>query len=223
MNDIILSMGGQPVANPDDFSAKIRSRKAGDRLELELIRKGKPDKAEVTLTERPDDLRAPFDQEAMFEGMPEAHAERLRRLFGQNLQGFGADHLGLLPDQRFDDTFRMMRESMDRALGEGMAIPPIQQGKDGGVRFQQNSTIRLMDSEGSVEIRSADGHTQVKVRDTANGIVWEGPWNTEEDKKAAPEQIRRRIERMNVGSANGAGFTFRFGNRGSTPDDTIDN
>jgi serine protease Do len=215
VNDIILSLDGAPVADPDAFSEKIRGHKAGDRLNLELIRKGKPEKAQVTLTERPAELNAHLAPEPFLDGLPQAQADRLRSLIEQNLQGFGADHLGILPDPNFDNTFRMMRERMNRAFEED--IPPITQGEDGGIRFQQNSTVRLMDDDGSVEIRSSDGDTQVTVRDTANKIVWQGPWNSGKDKEAAPQDVRQRIDRVNVGSANGRGFTFRFGKLGGNP------
>jgi serine protease Do len=220
VNDIILSLDGAPIANSDAFSGMIRSRKAGVRLELELIRKGKPDKASVTLTERPAELNAHLGAEPFLEGLPKAQADRLRGLIEQNLQGFGADHLGILPDQHFENTFRMMRERMNRAFEE--EIPPIIQGKDGGIRFQQNSNVRLMDNQGSVEIRSADSDTEVTVRGTDNKIVWQGPWNTDKDKEAAPQDVRERIDRVNVGSENGKGFTLRFGKLGRDPD-IIDN
>lgn len=220
VNDIILSLDGAPVGDPDAFSERIRAHKAGDRMDLEIIRKGKPDKAEVTLTERPAELNAHLAPEPFLHGLPQAQAGRLRGLIEQNLQGFGADHLGISPNQEFENTFRMMRERMNRAFEE--EIPPIIQGDDGGIRFQQNSTVRLMDNEGSVEIKSSDGDTQATVRDTANRIVWQGPWNSDKDKEAAPQDVRERIARANVGSANGKGFTFRFGKPGGDPD-TIDN
>lgn len=220
VNDIILSLDGTPVGDPDAFSEKIRIYKAGDTLELSLIRKGKPDKANVTLTERPAELNAHLAPESLFQGLPQAQADRLRGMIEQNLQGFGTDPLGITPDQEFENTFRMMRERMNRAFEN--EIPPSNPGNDGGIHFQQNSTIRLMDNEGSVEIKSSDGDTQVIVRDTANNIVWQGSWNTDKDKEAAPQDVRERIDRLNVGSMNGKGFTFRFGKLGGKPD-TIDN
>jgi membrane-associated protease RseP (regulator of RpoE activity) len=209
VNDIILTVNGTRVTDPSLFSEKIRAFKAGDKLEIELIRKGKPDKAHVTLTERPAELGGHLESEPFLGGLPKAQADRLRGLMQQNLQGFGADQLGILPDQPFDNTFRRMREQMNRALE--LEVPPITQGEDGGVRFQQNSTIRLMDNEGSIEIKSSNGDTRVTVRDTANNAIWQGPWNSDKEKEAAPKDIRERIDRVNVGSANGKGFTFRFG------------
>jgi serine protease Do len=212
VNDIILSLDGTPVADSDAFSEMIRSRKVGDKLTLEIIRKGEAENREVTLTERPAELDAHLAPDPFMGGLPQNQAERLRQMMQQNLQGFGADHLGILPEQHFENSFRMMREQMNRAFEH--QIPPITQGEDGGIQFQQNSTIRLMDGDGSLEIKSASGDTRVIVRDRANQIVWEGPWNSDTDKEAAPEDIRERIARVNLGSANGRGFTFRFGQPG---------
>lgn len=220
VNDIILSIDGAPVGDPDAFSEEIRSHKAGDKLNLEIIRKGKPDKAEVTLTERPAELGAHLAPDSFLEGLPRTQADRLRELMEQQMQGFGMSSPGISPDQEFDKAFRMMRERMNRAFEN--EIPPLTQDGDGGIRFQQNSTIRVMDNEGSVEVKSSDGDTNVTVRDTANNIVWQGSWNTDKDKEAAPPDVRERIDRMNVGSGNGKGFTFRFGKPGGKPD-IIDN
>lgn len=220
VNDIILSLDGHAIADPDDFTAKIRDRKSGDRVKVDLIHNGKPAKVEVTLTERPEELNAQAGREPFLEGIPKAHADRLRGLIEENLQSFGNGPQGILPDRQFEETFRMMRERMNRALDEDM--PPLIQGADGGIRFQQNSTIRLMDNDGSVEIRSSDGDTEVIVRDTANKTVWSGPWNSDEDKDSAPKDVRERIDRVNAGSATGKGFSFRFGKLRPEPD-TIDN
>jgi len=213
VNDIITGLDGKPVANPETFSSVIRDRKAGDRLKIDLIHKGNPAKIEVTLTERPADATAQMEAEPHLKGIPKIHADRLRGLIDQNLGAFGPGKLGVFPDSQFEDSFRQMRDRMNRNSGE-------EPEPGGGIRFQQNSTIRLMDGDGSVEINSSGGDTQVKVRDKGNKIVWSGPWNTEEDKAAAPGDIRGRIDKVKVG--NGTGFSFRFGKSHGGPD-TIDN
>jgi hypothetical protein len=218
VNDIILSLDGTLTRDPDAFSAAIRNSKVGDRMKVDLIHKGKPAKVEVALTERPAELNAQLDHEPFPDGAAKAHADRLRGLMEQNLQSLGNGHRSVFPDQHFENTFRMMRERMNRAFEE--EIPPMQPDANGGIRFQQNSTIRLMDNDGSVEIKSSAGNTDVAVRSTANKVVWAGPWNTEEEKGAAPKEIRSRIDRVNSGS--GSGFSFRFGRPRSEPD-TIDN
>lgn len=196
VNDIITGLDGKPVANPEAFTAAIRERKPGDQLTIGLIRKGKPANIEVTLGNRPADATAHMAPLPYLEGMPEGQADRLRGLFEENSGAFGP---GAFPDARFEETFRQMRKRMNRALGEDA-------GQEFG--FQHNSSIRLMDGEGSVEIKTSGGEAEVKVRDKGNKVIWSGPWNTEEDKAAAPAEIRQRIDRVKPG---GTGFSFRFG------------
>ncbi len=211
VNDIILSIGGTAVGNPENLSSIVRERKPGDRVALSLIHKGKSAKMEVTLTERPADLVSGIRQEPMLEGIPQAHADRLRGLIERNLGAFDG---AAFPDDRMEDSLRMMQERMNRAMGG--SIPQLQPDGNGGITIQQNSTITMMDNQGSIEIRSSSGNTEVTVRDEKNETVWSGPWNSEEDKTAAPKNIRERIEK--VDSGNGTGFHFRFGKpRGNAP------
>lgn len=216
-NDIVVRINGKAVADPDAFSALIRECKVGDLLKFDLIHKGKPAELEVTLAKRPADATAQSDSEPMLEGIPKIHADRLRGLIEENLGAFGGGSNGAFPDKQFEETFRLMRERMNRAMTEEIQPAP---GNGGGAGFQQNSTIRLMDGEGSVEIKTSDGDTNVTVRGKDNKVEWAGPWNTDTDKDAAPEAIRQRVENIQLGSGNG--FSFRFGGLPGKPD-TIDN
>lgn len=218
VNDIITTLNDKPIADPEALTSAIRSHKAGDRITVGLIQKGKAAKAEVTLTPPPADETAQLESEPFLEGIPKIHADRLRDLIEQNLDAFDPGGQGASPERQFEDTFRQMRQRMNRALSD--QVNPTPRGDGAGTQFQQNSTIRLMDAEGSVEINTSEGDTQVKVRGKDNQIVWSGPWNTEADKDAAPKDIRARIEGVNSGSGNG--FSFRFGRLRGGPD-TIEN
>ena len=103
---------------------------------------------------------------------------------------------------------RQMREQMGKAM-EGLKVPEIPQ--QGGIEIHQGATFRLMDDQGSIELKSNDGGKEITVRDKEQNITWTGPWDTEQDKAAAPEDIRRRVERLNFD--NGAnGFRLHFRN-----------
>lgn len=208
VNDIIVKVGGQTVDSPEALSSTVRSAKIGDKMPIELIHKGKPEIVEVTLTERPADLLSGGNQDLMLEGLPKLHAEQLRKLMEKNLRGF--------PGEGFN------REDLFRGFGfpDLQEFPDLGQGQAEGSTIQQSSTVRVMDNDGSIEIRTSDGATDVTVRDAKNETVWSGPWNTEEDKAAAPADIRQRVEKVNSGKR---GFSFRFRNGKSGKPDTIDN
>jgi len=205
-HDIILSIADEPVGSSDDVTAKVRKHKVGDRIALELIHKGKPSRVEVTLTERPaDDNLALREHQPLLDGMLEEQAEHMRQLLDRNLKGLDQLFLeqGMLPDDRMNGAFQMLRDRMNKNLIE----PPDLQMREGG--FNQ-STMRLNDGQGSVEIKTVDGITEVTVRDTDDNVTWTGNWTTEEDKAAAPPEIRERIEGI---QENRNGFSFRFGIR----------
>ncbi|MFD2256647.1 S1C family serine protease [Luteolibacter algae] len=214
INDIILNIDGAEINSPETLSSIVRGHKTGDRLSIDLIHKGKPAKVEVTIGNRPADHVAQLNQEPLLEGLPKAHADRLRGLIEQNLEAFGAGNASAFSDPQLQNTFRMMREQMNHSLEE--AVPPILQDKKGGISFQQSSTVRMMDNNGSIEIKSNGDVSEVTVRDTDNKIVWSGPWNTEEDKLAAPEDIRSRIDKVKSGT--GGGLNLRFRKLDSKPD-----
>ena len=98
----------------------------------------------------------------------------------------------------------MLRERLNQAMGGEKKINPEQAPN---LQFHRKNTIR--DHEGSVEIKSSGENAEVVVRNKANEIVWSGPWDTEQDKAAAPDNIRERIEKLNI--QMGKGFSLRLG------------
>lgn len=218
VNDIITALDGKPVVDPEALSSVIRNLRAGDSTEVALIHKGKAGTVKVTLGSTPGDATAQFESEPFLEGIPKVHADRLRGLIEENLQGLNPGRLGAFPDEEFENAFRQMRERMNREFGD--QPDPAPRGNREGMGFSQNSTIRLMDGDGSVEISSSGGDTRVKVLGRDNKVIWSGPWNTDADKDAAPADVRERIDKVKSGS--NSGFSFRFGNLGGAPG-TVDN
>lgn len=208
-NDIILNINETVVNDTEAFSTKIRSQKIGDKLKLKTIQKGKPKDIEVTLTERPAGQIAEIpDQKPLFDGVPDADAMRLRNMIERNLDALGQNGFEemLAPDAPADERLRMLRERMNRALGDAPQVAP---GDAPKIQLQQQSTIRMMDNQGSVEVKTTGENTEVTVRNPANEIVWSGPWDTEQDKAAAPDDIRLRIDKINI--KNGGGIKLRMG------------
>lgn len=208
-NDIILKINETAINDPEAFGTKIRDLKIGDKLKLKTIQRGNPTDIEVTLTERPFGQLAEIpNQEPLLEGLPDAQALRLKDLIERNLGALGKNGLKemLVPDVRADEKLQMLRDLMNHAMGDEQKIHPDQ---STNIPFQQQSTIRMIDNDGSVEIKSSGESTEVIVRDKSNAEIWSGPWDTEPDKAAAPDDIRERIEKLNI--KKGKGFSFRFG------------
>jgi membrane-associated protease RseP (regulator of RpoE activity) len=209
-NDIILSINETAINNPEAFSAKIHELNIGEKLKLKTIQNGKPTEVEVTLGERPaaPAIAGFFDQQPMLDGLPDEQAMRLRDLIEKNMNAFGQNGLEemLIPDARLDGAFNMLREQMNQALQE---IPEPRADREPDIQLQQKSTIRIMDNQGSIEFKSNGESSEVTVRDPDNKILYSGPWDTEQDKAAVPDELRERIDQLNI--QKGKGFSLRLG------------
>jgi hypothetical protein len=122
--------------------------------------------------------------------VPQELAERVREVIQGNIGKLNLEIDGA--DAQLDDAVLKMKKRFERAMKElDASTPPDQR----GLRLEKGTTIRLMDDQGSIELRSNDNGRKITVRDKDNQLVWKGPWDTAEDKAAAPEGIRERVER----------------------------
>lgn len=194
VNDIITRVGDQPVGSHQELSQIVSGRKPGDSLHLEIIHKGKKAGLDVTLGTRPegiDNLQPnPLIEGLPLDGVPKEMADRIRGAIKGNLGGIELHFGDLNPDAIAPKNIEEMRKQL-RKMRElkGLGAMPD---------FQTSSSTRMMDNEGSVEMKSTNGGKEVTLRDKNNEVTWSGPWDTEQDKAAAPENVRERIKRLNL-------------------------
>ena len=202
-NDLLLKVDGKAVGSQRELREAVVARAPGDEVQVELIHRGKPATKAVKLGERPDFGLA--GGAIPLEGLAEEQAKRVREAIEQNmraLEGLKGGDGEALPDALKQLEKRM--QFMFRGLGDG---------DEGGIQFQNSASVRMADDEGSVELQSKDGSKQIRVRDNQGEIQWEGPWDTEQDKAAAPDDIRKRIDRLNIGMIEdneGGGLRLRI-------------
>lgn len=221
VHDVITRIGGQPVATSEDLSRKINQLKAGEKVSLDLIQKGKKVVMDVTLGARPPELAAPqikpleqLDQ-LNLDGVPQELAERVRRMIEGNLGDQPLDFGQGIHDAapQFQEAMRDIKQRMEQAM-QGIQMPEFQD--QGGIQVQQGATFKLMDEQGSVELKSIHDGKEITVRDKDQQVVWSGPWDTAQDKAAAPEDIRQRVEKLDFDN-NGNGLQMRF--KGLNPEE----
>ncbi|RYD24879.1 MAG: hypothetical protein EOP87_25395 [Verrucomicrobiaceae bacterium] len=123
----------------------------------------------------------------------------------------GAD-LDQLP-QEMKNAIEEMRKRMEGAVAGDKAVPGAELQAEGKV--QNESTIRMRDNEGSVEVKSRNGAKEVTVRDHQDNVVWSGPWDTAQDQDGAPGSVRQRIDGLNLDTTfKGPGMRLRMGRQG---------
>lgn len=200
--DVITRLGGKPVDSPEEFSRLIAANKPDEEVTIDLIQEGKASTKNVKLEIRPG--RAEGNLPGQFDNLDlgnleEDQARRIRDMIDERLRG-------IREQQR--DIEKQLNFSEPRGGGGGGFK---------GFQFKSDATFRLMDEKGSVEMKSSDGSKVITVRDRDNNVTWSGPWDTDQDKDAAPKDVRERIDKFKLeDNLRGNGFRLRFG---QGPDD----
>ena len=215
-NDIITHIGGQAIQSPDELTRKVATHQPGEKIRVAIIRKGKSQDLDVTLGQRPNNFAEaapePRDAKPDLNAIPNELRERARQMLGENFgereMNFEQQLQGMFPE--VNDAMKQMRQHMENAM-RNLEAPKIT--RERGIQLQQGTTFRLSDEKGCVEIQTNNGSKEVTVRDADQKVAWSGPWDTAQDKAAAPEAVRQRIEALNIDSCfRSNGFSLRFGN-----------
>ncbi len=203
VNDIITKVAGKSVGSPEEITRQISSHHAGEGITLDLIHEGQPSKIEVTLGNRPAEIASndpqPLDPQDL-NNLPDDLAGRVRGAIAGNIGGLHFQLGGLNdPDiqQMQEDAKHLLKQklkskmrSFSQPSGPGTSQPQI----------QSTSNIKMMDDQGSVEVKSSNDKKNVTVHDSQGNVVWSGPWNSEQDRNNAPPDIRKRVESLNLDS-----------------------
>jgi serine protease Do len=220
-NDIVTKVAGKAVGSHDGLRDSISGNKPGDEIELDYIHRGETRTAKLALGKAPahqgqiagGDVR-PLDR-LMLDGMPQDQARRIREAIEQNLRSFEDDQGNELMDPGLA-IGRGMHQRMQRMLqGMEMQMQELDSAEPGiNIGGSSSSSIRMLDENGSVEIKSKDGDKQVRVFGKDGKVQWEGPYNTDKDKEAVPDDVRERIDRLNIDmDFKGNGIRLQMGPR----------
>ena len=194
-NDILLSFDGRQISTPLDLRDAVRECQVGDEVAVDLIRKGQKVEELVTLEKRPDGLPG---------FVPGKRNEPRRGGMGQLRQVWpGAEEF---PDGAREqmDRLRNMIDEEFNGIGLGLKLNEMLQGDlpdgDGQVDIDMNaeSSVTWSDGQGTITMKMKDGQTEVLVRDNKGDVVYDGPWETDQDKAAVDSKVRERIENMGV-------------------------
>ncbi len=81
--------------------------------------------------------------------------------------------------------------------------PQVRVDQDGAVTTWNTAQARVVvkDENGEIEVRTEDGHRTVVAKNPAGETVFTGPVDTEEQRRALPEPVRKVLERIRVQSS----------------------
>ncbi len=208
-NDVILRVAGREIGSAKAISEEITNHQPGDTVTIDLIHKGKQAKLDVTLGIKPAAIAALEPQQLdprNLDGLPKELADRIRQAIEGNLGGMDLK----LGDEglQIEDAIRDMKKRMEGAMGKNF-LPP--EAANDQPQIQGAATVRIKDQQGSVEVKSKDGGKEVTIRDHQENITWSGPWDTAQDRAAAPEDVRQRVQSLNLDTNfNGGGLRLQI-------------
>jgi len=214
-HDVITELDGQKIGSQEDLRQAVLAHEPGDEVVVKYLHKGKAEVKKITLGERAEfqGWAAPrINQWEQRGGMPEAQNKLMRERMLKHM-----DQMKLQFEQGGIEL--ELQDLLDNAQN---AVPQGKQGDRGvGARVKNfnfgGTSITMMDENGAVTMKTVNGKKNVIVKNKEGKVVFDGPYQTEQDKAAVPDDIRERLERMDFGRNAGGGFRLRVGPGGIMP------
>lgn len=230
--DVLTQLNDQKLTDPDQLATLVRSFGKDAEVSLTLIRKGQEQKLSLKIGERlmPErreaDARTPSIPRE-FERSRGDVEERMRRMQEQ-IQQRGKEMQERM--QKFHERMREWQKNPSSPtpdapdLGDLTAHPEpgprdlLHEAGPGGapeVRVKQgdgtttwntaNAHVVVRDGTGSMEVNSTDGKRTATAKDADGKVIFTGPIDTDEQRAALPEEVRKKLEKIHTRSRVGGG------------------
>ena len=206
--DVIKQLNDQLVGNPEHLAALVRHFGKDADVTLLVQRKGAEQKIALKIGERLMAEPAPFRSVDLFGGM---------RVPGAGNQEFGRPNEG--PRRDGENSFRGPRNppngpdgppprpSDDRFREGAPGGPPPRaesfQNQTGTTRNTATARATLKDANGEIELRSDNGKRTLTAKNPKGEKVFDGPIDTEEQRKSVPAEFRKMLEQVEAHSRPG--------------------
>lgn len=209
--DILLDIGDIPISTAADIQKALEKHKPGDEVNLHIIRASKEQDIKATLGQLPKGLTKidgiMGDPSSPLEQVPQGNRPGLRPRGGMpNLPDFpdfqeefaeleqqmnefmqGAGNSGALR-KRHQQQIQEMLNMLDNGFSQDINISP-------GIG-SASSFFRIVDNGLSITIKQNNGSTSVQATDQKGKVIFEGPYNTEEEKNNVPSEVQAVLKNV---------------------------
>ena len=199
-HDILLKLDDQILIEQRQLAVLVRGHKEGEEVTLTYLRAGKPVTAKVKLAKH----EVPKTTMLFNPAMPGAGGA-----FGQH-QGFGPGMgAGNFEVQVMPPDAAGNRDDVNRVLSliDGAGAPGqrrINIARAGGPGDRNisvtvntgNSRIIADDDKGSLELTIKEGKKHLLAKNAKGEPLFAGPVNTPEERRALPDDVRERLEKL---------------------------
>jgi len=194
-DDVLVRLDDQLLINMHQLGVLVRARHEGDEVKLTVVRGGKELTVKAKLAVR--DL---FRHANMFfrNGDPSGDTFDIMQSSSDSLLP-GLAQLRELPGigpEGARDVLRMIEHERGNFMtGPGVHIIG-RSGKGSTIVDLPKSNISYSDDEGSIEIKVDEGKRHLTVKDAKGTVAFDGPINTDEERKKLPPQVSKRLEKI---------------------------
>lgn len=216
-NDVIVKLGDISLSGPQSVTEALTDKVPGDKVTAVFYRKGKRETADITLDggtlSAEEILAAQGDPRTQPRVVPSVRRQMAppagmagRSALPQrilDMQQMMDDFLkdSAIDDSRMDDIISRMdltpgAAQMLRSLQglHQMPMPPMGKVSGGG---HSSSSVQMSDAKGTIVVSSSSQTgTTVHVTDASGKVLYSGPYNTQEEKEAVPEDVRERLKNI---------------------------
>jgi len=189
-DDVLTKLDDQVLVNQQQLGVLVRAKKEGDEVKLTVIRGGKEMTVKARLaTHEVPKMAANF----LYHNGPGGFGGTMA------LPSGGFDQLRGLPGmdgEHARDVLRMIgRDHRNFLATPGVRVLGFK-GKGSTILDLPNSNISYSDDDGSIDIKSEDGKRTLTVKDAGGKVTFEGPINTEEERKKLPPEVMKQLEKL---------------------------
>ena len=221
--DVLTKFNDQQLVDSGQFSTLVRALKKDTEASLTLVRKTQEQKVTVKIDERLLPERRPFPSPGGFpggdmrhmqgdfdRGQMDSHRQDRMRAYGEKMREFqdrmkdwqknpsaekpkppeppiGGGDASIQPED-------ILREVRPGGVARIRLLRP-----DGAVTYNMaNARLVMKDDSGEVELTMHDGKRSLVARNAQGETIFDGPIDTEEQRKTLPEDVRKKIETIEV-------------------------
>lgn len=205
-HDVIVKLDGEKVQGTKDFVKRIQARKQGDKVKLELLRGGKTQEVEATLSKQAKleskELRTILRQ---YPVVPRVEVIRPQDGGGESVVVLKTVTEEALDDQSEDADRAKDKLSTGKVVVHSTTTDVIKGGELGhsvsvhaakGPVTLKNSVIVMRSDEGVITVETKDGHRMATVKDRQDKTVFEGPIDSKDDLAKLPPDARKRLDKL---------------------------
>ena len=195
--DVLTKFNEQDLVDSGQFSTLVRAVKKDTETTVVLIRKAQEQKVTVKIEERLLPERRPYPMPSGDYRHTQGMNEYDRRMPMQRSPSPETSQPSELPPP--GSAPPISPEDMLREVRPGGAAQIRIFNPDGNVTYNMaNAKLMMKDDGGEIELTSHDGKRSLVARNAQGETIFDGPIDTEEQRKALPEDLRKKIESIEV-------------------------